>query len=214
MCSLRKTKSVIKECKIHGLTEYAIISTTGRTYCRKCKAEQSKLKRDNIRKLCYKYLGNKCSKCGKQYSIYNFHHINEKEKLFEISAGFRKNLSFEKLKPELDKCILVCGNCHAEIHYEEDLKNDIKLASSYYIQQKRHNIKLKAIEYLGGKCSKCGYNKCKDSLVFHHNNPEEKTFEIGDDGRIRKWEAIQNELDKCSLLCCNCHLEEHKNKIQ
>lgn len=206
---MRKTKSVIKECKIHGLTEYAVISSTNKTYCRKCKAEQVNKRRNILLKKCYKYLGNKCSKCNKQYDIYDFHHINEKEKLFEINKGISRNLSFEKLKSELDKCILVCGNCHTEIHYDEDLKNDVKLITAYKKQQKRHKTKLQAIEYLGGKCSKCGYNKCKDALVFHHNNSNEKEFTIGDFLQ-NGFEFIKNELDKCSLLCRNCHLKEHK----
>ena len=38
----------------------------------------------------------------------------------------------------------------------------------------RRSMKLQAIKMLGGKCSKCGYNKCVDALEFHHKNPKEK----------------------------------------
>jgi hypothetical protein len=43
----------------------------------------------------------------------SFHHKNPNEKDFSISG---KSLSFEKLRGEVDKCMLVCSNCHSEIH--------------------------------------------------------------------------------------------------
>lgn len=73
--------------------------------------------------------------------------------------------------------------------------------------ESRRKLKLKAIKYLGGKCIKCGYNKCVDALDFHHRSPIDKDFSIS--GSVRKWEIIKAELDKCDLLCSNCHREEH-----
>ena len=68
--------------------------------------------------------------------------------------------------------------------------------------------KLRAIRYKGGKCQKCGYDKCISALEFHHRDPNEKEFEWGR-LRGRKWEDVLKELDKCDLLCANCHREEH-----
>ena len=67
----RTTQSVIKYCQKHGNTEYAVVSTTGKTYCRKCKAEQCKAKRNSVKQKCVEYLGNKCSICGleQHYSL-------------------------------------------------------------------------------------------------------------------------------------------------
>lgn len=48
------------------------------------------------------------------YSALEFHHKDPSEKDFTISK--HPNWKFERLKPELDKCILVCSNCHREIH--------------------------------------------------------------------------------------------------
>ena len=48
-----------------------------------------------------------------------FHHIIPDEKDFTISS---KSYAFERLKKEVDKCILVCSNCHIEIH--EEIKNN------------------------------------------------------------------------------------------
>jgi hypothetical protein len=68
------------------------------------------------------------------------------------------------------------------------------------------------IESLGGKCSICGYDKCINSLCFHHVNPDEKSFILGGlRGFSRKWETIVKEIRKCVLLCLNCHGEVHAN---
>ena len=65
------------------------------------------------------YKGGKCVACGyskKVPSAYDFHHLDPKEKEFSISKA--RFLGMEELKKEVDKCILVCKNCHAEIHHE------------------------------------------------------------------------------------------------
>lgn len=70
----------------------------------------------------------------------------------------------------------------------------------------KKNLKEKLVEYKGGKCEKCGYNKCITALEFHHINPEEKEFNI--DGRS-SFEKSKKEVDKCILVCANCHREIH-----
>jgi len=73
----------------------------------------------------------------------------------------------------------------------------------------RNAKKEKAIEYLGGKCWKCGGVFDKDLYDFHHIVPASKEFEWSI-LKSRKWETIQKELDKCVLLCSNCHRLAHK----
>jgi 5-methylcytosine-specific restriction endonuclease McrA len=77
---------------------------------------------------------------------------------------------------------------------------------SYFYKKRK---KLRAIEYKGGCCTKCGYNKSITALHFHHVNPDEKSFEITNN-LAKKWETLKEELDKCILLCMNCHFEEHE----
>lgn len=69
--------------------------------------------------------------------------------------------------------------------------------------------KQKAVDFLGGKCKKCGYKKTIVALTFHHRDPSEKEFEIG---KIKDhaWEKVLKELKKCDLLCFNCHMELHE----
>jgi hypothetical protein len=66
-----------------------------------------------------------------------------------------------------------------------------------------------AIEYKGGCCEICGYDRCIDALEFHHSNFSGKEFSISAKGYTRSWAKIKEELDKCSLLCANCHREVH-----
>ena len=79
------------------------------------------------------------------------------------------------------------------------------------VDKRRRVIKLRAIEYKGGKCQLCEYSRCADALEFHHIVPGEKDFSISDTGATRSWEKIKAELDKCILLCSNCHRETHSN---
>lgn len=79
-----------------------------------------------------------------------------------------------------------------------------------HVTKRRKKFRLMAIDYKGGKCIKCGYNKCMDALEFHHKNPLEKDFSFSK-GYTTTWIRMQNELDKCILLCANCHREEHYN---
>lgn len=72
----------------------------------------------------------------------------------------------------------------------------------------RKKTKLAAIEYKGGSCNNCGYNKCAEALEFHHLDISKKEFGISS-GNTRSWEKIKIELDKCVLLCSNCHKETH-----
>jgi 5-methylcytosine-specific restriction endonuclease McrA len=75
------------------------------------------------------------------------------------------------------------------------------------VAKRRKKLKSLAIEYKGGKCQICGYKKCVGALELHHINKAEKSFGIGDKGYTRSWDKVRAELDKCILLCANCHRE-------
>jgi endogenous inhibitor of DNA gyrase (YacG/DUF329 family) len=78
----------------------------------------------------------------------------------------------------------------------------------------RRETKLKCIEYKGGKCEICGYDKCPASLAFHHLDPSQKDFGISSSGFSRSFEKCKPELDKCILVCMNCHGEIHYKEYQ
>lgn len=81
--------------------------------------------------------------------------------------------------------------------------------SKFFVSEYRRKTKLKAIAYLGGKCSQCGYDKCVDALHFHHRNPSNKDFSISRRGHCTAWSRVVREIRKCVLLCANCHAEHH-----
>ena len=68
-------------------------------------------------------------------------------------------------------------------------------------------MKEKAVKHLGGKCQNCEYNRCLRALTFHHINPLEKEHNIS--SGYTSWEKMKKELEKCVLLCSNCHMEIH-----
>ena len=68
--------------------------------------------------------------------------------------------------------------------------------------------KTKAIEYLGGCCNICKLSFLYVIYDFHHRNPIEKDFHPAA-MFTRSWKTIQKELDKCDLLCANCHRVVH-----
>jgi len=63
-------------------------------------------------------------------------------------------------------------------------------------------------------CAICGYNECADALDFHHVNPKDKCFGINMEG-LKKHNDVNfiNELNKCILLCCNCHRKIHSEGL-
>ena len=72
----------------------------------------------------------------------------------------------------------------------------------------RRAMKKEAVKRHGGKCERCGYNKCIDALQFHHKDANKKEFGLAN-GITHSWEEYLAESMKCELLCANCHAEEH-----
>lgn len=90
--------------------------------------EQVKNFRNNRKNQIVYVMGEKCQICGynKSNSALELHHINPEDKEFTLNKG--QLFSWEKLQDELKKCVLVCANCHREIHYENFY---YELSSSY-----------------------------------------------------------------------------------
>lgn len=101
-----------------------------------------------------------------------------------------------------------CKICGREVQRNKNSGNMGSVCNSCRQKYRQVKMKSKAIEYKGGKCEQCGYDKNKDVLEFHHKNPQEKEFSISAKFN-RSWESIKEELDKCVMLCANCHREIH-----
>lgn len=87
------------------------------------------------------------------------------------------------------------------------------MGNSTSVMAWRNKAKIKLIEYKGGKCIICGYDKTQypRAFVFHHENPNNKDFSIG--GKSYAFERLQQEVDKCVLMCSRCHNELHDTLI-
>ena len=114
-------KYIQRECKHHGLSKF-VLRTDGSYRCAKCSSESVILRRKKVKEELVEYKGGKCEICGynKCIAALEFHHIDSNEKDFAISSkGI--TISIEKMKKEVDKCMLLCSNCHKEVHYKNIL---------------------------------------------------------------------------------------------
>ena len=95
-----------------------------------------------------------------------------------------------EFKTYQSRCVARCGSCNTKI--------------------RRFRAKAAAIEFLGGKCKKCGWKGDQAALQFHHLRG--KDFTIGNVAN-KSWDSIKKEMQKCILLCANCHMIEHSSKL-
>ncbi len=98
------------------------------------------------------------------------------------------------------------ANCKQKGHYIRHFKSN---HNTTYSQYKRADVrKREMIALKGGGCSCCGYNKNYAALHFHHLG--NKSFNL-DSRKIANctYEKLLIELEKCIVLCANCHAEEH-----
>lgn len=159
--------------------------------------KNKKNKQDYI--ISYK-LNKTCAHCTENRpECLDFHHL--KDKISTVSKLFLQAASLEKLKKEIDKCILLCGNCHQKNHFK-----CYKTTAS----RKQYIIEYKS----KSKCYLCPENTpC--CLAFHHLDEKSKIAGI-DVIASRKgytFDDLKIEIQKCILLCFNCHRLLHANKL-
>jgi len=111
----------------------------------------------------------------------------------------------------IDKECKIHGMTKHRIYLENKsiLRHRCNKCATIAVQKRRDKLKILAVQYKGGKCEHCGYSKCVGALHFHHLDPKEKDFGIASKGYTRSWEKVKIELDKCILVCANCHSEIH-----
>lgn len=106
--------------------------------------------------------------------------------------------------------------CHKHGAYEHVLERKYwccKRCRNDRVRENRLKKKRKLVEIKGGKCEKCGYNRCLDALHFHHTDKKNKDFIISGNKLNLSLERILVELEKCVMLCANCHAEEHSTTM-
>jgi len=97
-------------------------------------------------------------------------------------------------------CSLKCKNADTNNRHQ-----------SYLSQQQRGLArKLQLVAEAGGKCVKCGYDRNLAALAWHHLDPQTKRFQLDLRSLSNRGERdIRVELEKCMLVCANCHAEIH-----
>ncbi len=134
-------------------------------------------------------------------------------------AAKKNNRAHPKRSPE-SKCAECDGPVSTHLKYcrplcriraRSRLKTERPKQKGKYVVEWRKELKFRAIAYKGGGCRYCGYSKCVRSLQFHHRDPSQKDFGISTS--IRSWKRVKAELDKCDLVCANCHGEVHDGII-
>lgn len=116
LCNTEKSREEFYQLKGKAYKEHWDCRST---ICKVCQLIKSADAKRATKKAAIQYLGGKCVDCGlvsEHQCVYDFHHLNPVEK--DLSFA-NTSLSFEKLKPELDKCVLLCANCHRLRHYTE-----------------------------------------------------------------------------------------------
>ena len=80
--------------------------------------ETTKSWRKRLKAFLIKKAGGKCKICGydKCSDAFELHHIDPATKLFSIGSANPKHMTWEEVVAEAEKCIMVCSNCHKEIH--------------------------------------------------------------------------------------------------
>lgn len=106
---------------------------------------------------------------------------------------------------KLRKC--ACGETDPDKFYGNKSQICAKCHNQYQLDKGREQKK-RAVQYLGGKCSECGYNKCDAALDIHHLDSSKKDPNFRTH-RYWSWNKLVEELKTCVLLCKNCHAEKH-----
>lgn len=178
----------------------------------------------------------KCRTCNKSKKINEFHKHNGSYRLdckicFRGAERNRRLIRIGKANEEHAKTILLyrkelqergecpknhqwCYGCKSYKDKKEyspgSFKNHgpCRECSLKYDNERNRKLKKKAIEYLGGVCKKCGFAGHFASFDFHHIDPKTKEMNWNK-MRKKSWDNLLVELNKCILLCSNCHQVVH-----
>jgi hypothetical protein len=156
-----------------------------------------------------------CIRCGEERPpALDFHHTNEKER--SVSEMVNDGYSKASIRDEIARCLVLCANCHRREHYDGPEPSSLpapETLETEIAEQSGHDARAKRREWLTvHKREQDGCRHCSVSdpvcLEFHHEG--EKRNGVGrlvaHDHRLSE---VRDEIEKCRLVCANCHRELH-----
>ena len=154
-----------------------------------------------------------CVDCGGVFSpwVMDFDHRDPTRKAFNVMSGRAMLMSRSRLMAEIDKCDIVCANCHATRTYKWLLARERTFTGkSRRLEEKRlyWRAHAKLLEQLRDvPCADCGVRFPSYVMQFDHRDSADKKYTvtrmIGRAGRAK----ILTEAAKCDIVCANCHRE-------
>jgi len=156
-----------------------------------------------------------CKKCGEHFPNImeidgKFRQLCKRKYCLDCSPFKSRNTKrlhlphTESVTGDQIKC-LSCGRLYT---YDKKKGHGKTKCNSCFARQRAQKVKSRCIDYKGGQCKLCGYSKCPGALNFHHLDPSTKAFAVGGNCN-RSWDTLKKELDKCVMVCSNCHNEIH-----
>jgi hypothetical protein len=153
-----------------------------------------------------------CKICNKKFACRIF--INGKQRILtqrrrclECNPYLDRESYLQKIAAPSFKTCRICKKQFRRPKYRAG-----SVCSACSTTRRRRQRKAILVEHKGGKCERCGYNKCLKALHFHHKDEKEKSFQIV--SRMNSSLSILKlEVEKCELLCANCHAEEHDKML-
>ena len=137
------------------------------------------------------------------------------------------NIKKNKSQPETSRKLKRCPSCDTskpltEFYRRSSRKVTRKSSSvgswckkcmTNQVVERQRRYKAEAVAYKGGCCQACGFDKYLGALEFHHLDPTTKSGDIVRFSKGPKDPIVKAELDKCVLLCANCHRMAHAGMI-
>lgn len=225
------------------------LRTGHHTQCRECRSRQSNKRLQEslgILNNLKEKLG--CALCNERTPCsLDFHHVDINTKINTVARLRGKGSSMTAVWQEIEKCILLCANCHRKHHQSsfQPTKNRRKIAAEVGESKKCGScLKILDVSLFYGKsaiCKKCQIEKqeikrkkllqelnifksslgcyycsedCCDCLDFHHWDISSKEYAVASlVSRNSSYDVLWNEIQKCVVVCANCHRKIHNELL-